>query len=666
MDKVTVIVLSVILVSVILLIACLLIMKRDKEERVSVYGKTKKSLLLAFYGFFSGFPLTAWYVKRITATFRNIAPVSGNGIKKKTMKVCFLIWSASILLLVLVFMREPSAYNFFLSLFVIVVLNVEAVRFFSNREERKVLMQLEKFCEEVRHYYYDSRSVTEAITEAAETAGKEMRAHAKRILDVLTSSDVKKEVGRYNDEHYSKYLKLFLSQCVATRTYGDTVVGDTSLFVKNLSAIRNDILSEVLQKQKMQAEFTGLTFITVIPVLTLPLIKASAINTLPELTSFYKGPFGLIFPTAFLIITAVIYLMIVKMQELEAENRSTHAFLLALSFAPGIRNVLELYEKRNYGKTLKTGKFLKKSGETLTPRLFFLEKFLFLSISFVIGLVIVFSAKERQRNNLLTDVSGIETLSSSATLTDISDMEKAVIKYTDKYKRDKTVTYGQIAEEIRRDTPITSGIVTDELAKEIFKRTEEYKNVYVKWYELLIVIGISLLCSLLPSALVRYKATLMKMNMLSETTKFQSIIMMQMYIPDITVIDLLESMEQFSFIFKSSIESCINDYAFRGTKALLDMKEKEAYEPFRRLCDSFLVCEKIGILKAFDEIASDREHFTKQREFDVEQMIKKKSQTAKLIAFIPVLLVMIGYLILPYGIESVRQFSGVLKEINNN
>ena len=186
----------------------------------------------------------------------------------------------------------------------------------------------------------------------------------------------------------------------------------------------------------------------------------------------------------------------------------------------------------------------------------------------------------------------------------------------------------------------------------------------MKWYE----IGIILLCALLayeiPDLRLWYKTALMRMNMLSEVTQFQSIILMQMFIPDITVLRILTSMEQFAFIFRSGIQECINEYSYSVEESLSTMREAESYEPFRRLCDNLLMVDKIGIIRAFEEITQDREHFQKQREEDTYRMIRKKAGQAKVLAFVPMLTIMFSYLIFPYGVEALNQFSAIMQELN--
>jgi len=390
-------------------------------------------------------------------------------------------------------------------------------------------------------------------------------------------------VEEYNRRSDNRFLKLFLSQCVAIQEYGDTEIKGESMFARNLSDLREDVLSYLLQLERLQAEFAGLTFITLVPLFVLPVIKSTAIGMLPELSGFYSGTLGHVLPAVFLVGTILIYSIIVEMQELDARGNKNR-WLWQLEKSETVTALMNCWERRHYGKAMQQKKMLRRSGEMITPRLFFMEKIMYMCATVVIGVFVLLWAKKNEES-----IGGGESL--------------------------VLLLLGAVA----------------------------------YW---------------IPEIRIRYRKSLMQMNMLSEVTQFQSIIMMQMFIPDITVLRILTTLEQFAYIFRASIQDCINEYSYSVQGALQRMKKAESYEPFRRLCDKLLAVDKIGIVRPFEEIVQDRLYFQKQREADTYRMIKKKSNYAKIIAFVPVLLIMITYLILPYGVEAMRQFNVILEELN--
>lgn len=528
--------------------------------------------------------ITAGYTKKIEETILALCPMDAGRLRKITTQICIAGGCISMLFLLLLFFRSPGLYSLALSVFYAIVVSEEVLRFVSKRLERRILRQMEKMLSDVRHFYYDTHSVVDALQEAALVAGYEMRVHVERLLEVLCSENPTAAAEDYNRTSKNHFLKLFLSLCLAIQEYGDTEHKGESLFVRNLSALRKDILNQLLQIGRLQVEFGGLTMITLLPLLLLPLIRSTAIETLPELSEFYSGTWGIVLPVLYLVFTVMIYRVIVEMQELDAQQYNQHLLLYRIERIRPIRAMLNQREKRS-ATQYQQKKRIEKAGERITPRLLFLEKILSLCASVLIGFCVLF------------------------------------------YAKGGTAAFA--------------------------------------WYELLILLLMGGFFYHIPDFRLRYRRTLMKMNMLSEVTQFQSIIMMQMFIPDITVLRILLTMEQFAFIFRAALQDCINEYSYSIYDALNGMKEAEQYRPFRRLCENLLSVDKIGIIRSFEEVAQDREHFQMQREEETHNMIRKKAGKARMIAFIPMLSVMVTYLILPYGIEAMSQFQAILTELGS-
>lgn len=530
------------------------------------------------------FALTNRYVNKVRNTLSRLCPMEKQHLCKRTMQICLTTWGMMCLVFYLLFCRRPGIYSFALSCFFSVVISGEALRFTSKRLERRILRQMDKLLNDVRHFYYDTHSIRTALQAAAGFAGMEMRIHIDILLEVLGAENIEMAVEDYYRTTSNRFMKLFLSQCVAIQEYGDTERNGESVFVRNLSDLREDILNYLLQLDHLQLEFGGLTFITLVPILTLSVIRSTAIATLPELDRFYSGTSGIILPVVYLVGTILVYSVILEMQELDVQNQSVYRILQRLGKCKWISNMLDCWERRHYGNVIGKKRKLQKAGESIVPRYFFLEKML----SFV-----------------LTAVTGAGIL--------------VYAKGSDKC---------------------------------------------IQWWELCVLVLIGIIAYQIPEIRLKYRTALMQMNMLSEVTQFQSIIMMQMFIPDITVLRILLTMEQFAMIFRKSIQDCINEYSYSVFDALSNMKASESFEPFRRLCDNLMTVDKIGVIHSFEEIVQDREHFQRQREADTYRMIRKKSGQAKLIAFIPMLLIIITYLILPYGMEAMRQFSVIMQELS--
>ena len=139
----------------------------------------------------------------------------------------------------------------------------------------------------------------------------------------------------------------------------------------------------------------------------------------------------------------------------------------------------------------------------------------------------------------------------------------------------------------------------------------------------------------------------MKMAQENEVTQFRSIICMLMHIPEMTPDVILNWMCRFSSIFRDSLTKCQFRLGAGDTDALEELKEDEPFIPFQRIIDSLIDADRVGVEKAFVELTGDMEVSKKERELDTNTYINKKSGLASMLVFIPLLLLLFGYMIAP-------------------
>ena len=174
--------------------------------------------------------------------FLRHCPLEEYWLQKKTIRLCLLIWGSTGLITGLLFLRSPGIYTLALALFYSVVVSKEWMRIAEKSTERRILKQLEKALNDVRHFYYDTHSVTGALTEVAGLNGYEMCLHINALIEVLESENLMDTVEEYNCQSGNRFLKMFLSQCVAIQEYGDCEQNGESIFIRNVNELRVDIL----------------------------------------------------------------------------------------------------------------------------------------------------------------------------------------------------------------------------------------------------------------------------------------------------------------------------------------------------------------------------------------------------------------------------------------
>lgn len=153
---------------------------------------------------------------------------------------------------------------------------------------------------------------------------------------------------------------------------------------------------------------------------------------------------------------------------------------------------------------------------------------------------------------------------------------------------------------------------------------------------------------------------LLKIDREEEVVRFQSVIMILKNIDRVSIENILGWMEQFATVFKNTIEEISDSLIYKGNEIFREVKEKIRFLPFERLMDCFIACDRIGICQAFSDIESDRKYYIEKHRQDNEIIINNKALIAKFIAFIPICLVIIFILVIPFiyqGLQELTSFN---------
>ena len=145
-----------------------------------------------------------------------------------------------------------------------------------------------------------------------------------------------------------------------------------------------------------------------------------------------------------------------------------------------------------------------------------------------------------------------------------------------------------------------------------------------------------------------FQKILRKLEIENEVMQFQTIILMLMKIERVNVEMILEWLERYSNIFREPISKCVNNYEAGAWEALEELKSEINFEQMLRIIEGLQsAVEKIPIREAFDELDNEREYYQAKRKESNERLIKRKGMIGKVIGFAPLVLLFVGYLIVP-------------------
>lgn len=536
----------------------------------------KYRLYFKIYTFLLHNPVTRTLTSQIQRRYEFICPARETYIVEKTVTTLLLTWFVVLAEIICIIRFHPSLVQTMIAAMIAVILHHEIISYLLCRLEEKILRQFEQFITDVRHYYYVSQMVDEAILDSLDHTAYEMRVHAQKFYDIITSDHYEELTEQYCLSTHNNYFHLFLALCITVLEYGDRTIRNQSLFHMNLSNLKTEVNIEILKLRQLNYLYAGLTFVILTPMTLLKVIEHWAVSNLSELASFYHSGIGYI--TAFLIIISslIIYVVVGELKDYRASLPKYHILLEQFLKHRRVEKCMINYSNRFSNRMKHLQKLIDDSFEPIQ----------------------------------LKEVVGMKLLNASC---------GALVVF------------------------IISMIY-------LIKNHSRYD-----WYEFVFMILVGWLCFYLPELRLLFHKRLAVIIREDEMIQYQSIVLMLMYIERISVLEILERIEDFSYIFRKPIQNCINNYNALDKVALERMKEEANFIPFQRFVDNLLISDEIGIERAFDEVASERQYFQEKRKQENEMNLKQRYELSKFIAYIPAILVIGGYLILPFLIECYRQ-----------
>lgn len=638
------------------------------RQEYSIYNIGRKrwsgSFYYKVYDFFVQMPITKGYFNKVQRQFEILMPDDTKQIGIKTAKTIMLSWLIDAAAIFFIFFRKPSLYNAILSITYLYFINNQIVYLALDKSDLKLLKQFDKFFRNVRRYYQEHGMIDEAIHETLEHAEHPIKLHISKIHKILTNEDIEEEAAKYKENIPNRFIKTFLALSVIIMKYGDKKVDNQSLFMTNLKYLRQEINIEIVNREKINFLFSGLVFIALMPILFLQAIQNWAISSFSGLKYFYYGAFGILTMVLIFIITIISYKTITHLKENLRIEVKSYVIIDYFTQVPIVKKHLENILNKNYGKTLRLQKLLNRAGESITPIQFLFKRILYSLITFLCCIILSFSIHKGKRNQLLTGTDNISYISSMLSERQARDMKEAVVIYTDRFKN-QTVTLGEVEYSLLEEGVLKSKQLATLTAEEVFYRIRAYQVEHFKWYELLIGLLIAIITYYIPYFQLILLKKMRQMVMDDEVMQFQSIILMIMFIDQMSVETLLEWMENFANVFKKSIQSCINNLQSGELEALEELKKQEPFEPFVNIIEKLQICDKIGIEKAFNEIGIERINYQEKRKLENEIYTSNKTNYATIMAWMPFITTIGLYLIIPFMVEGFTQLITYLDQMNN-
>ena len=531
-----------------------------------------------------------------------------------------------------------------------------------DKIDNKLLKEQINFFSEIRHAYHEYNMVEEAIYQVAQDDEQvEMSRQAEKIYEVLISNDPEGELEKYYDIAPNAYLKEFAGISYLTKEFGDRKVNGSSLYLKNLNNITQEMQLEILKRDKLDYVFQSLSLISIVPILFMEPIKNWAVSMFSFTASFYEGRGGMIMQILILVLTFICYLLTRKLKDNGSVNMNTknteNPWQAKLYKNPLIKKFVNLFIPKEGTKEFrKLQKDMKAAASKDKIEWIYINRLLLCLATFIISVVVIMYLHNLVIQNVYTDPTTTYDIIGGISDRDMKtamELTESDNEYILHFKGDTTVTVDDIALAMERgrinDDYVDSSSEEIQIAAErVLDKIQLVNSEGMKWFEILLAMVFAVIAYNTPIWMLKFQAKMRQLEMEDEVMQFQTIILMLMRIERVNVEIILEWLERYANIFKEPISKCVNNYESGPWEALEQLKEDVSYPEFIRIVESLQAAvEKIPIADAFDELDTERDYYQARRKESNERLISRKGMIGRGIGFAPMIVIFVGYLIIP-------------------
>ncbi len=625
------------------------------------FKETFDKLYQVMYLTFVKMPIMKYYAKKIRLKYEMSNDYTEYELRRNTgrlMTITLLILFVSLA----VFVNIVNDLYMTLIIMIGLIIVVEKVTDITiTSVSNKILRQMPEAFTILRHAFHEHGMVDEALSDTIdEMSEKEIAPQLKRIREAIISDQAEVELERYYDTAPNRFLKLFAGISYLTYELGDRKVQDTSIYLKNLNNILNEIYLEILKQDKIKATFRSLTIIAVVPLIFIKPIESWATSNFAALSNFYSSSIGFVMQSLIIISIFMSYLLLRVVredgEEIKFDRVSKVKWQEKLYKVNFIRMIIDAFKtKKHTSKYKREVNMIKDTNSYLTIEWLYVNKFTYAFVGFVLTILLILNMNIITKNSAYTKLSNeflsLGKLSEEDQLAaqEIADYD---LTYIEEY-HNKKVTKEELADKL---TDKATGTVDTEAVDRIYDKITTINGSYIKFWHVLIAMFVGFIAYYLPNIMLLIKNNIRKMDKDNEIMQFQSIILMLMHIDRVDVQTILEWLCRFSYAFREPIATCLNNYEAGAEQALQELKDSVPNKDFQRIIDQLeSAVTRIPVKAAFDELETERAFFYEKRKDANEALVKKKASIGQVLGFTPMVLLIGGYLVAPLLIVSILQ-----------
>ena len=414
-----------------------------------------------------------------------------------------------------------------------------------DKMDNNLLKEQLEFFAEIRHAYHEFNMVEEAIYQISQDDEKNISKQGEKIYEVLIANDPETELEKYYDIAPNPYLKEFAGISYLTKEFGDRKVDKTSLYLKNVSNITEEMQIEILKRDKIDYVFQSLSIISIVPVLGLEPLKNWAVGNFSFTQSFYSGKGGMVVQILIILLTIICYLLLRKVKNNGSTDKSTqntqNPWQQKVYKNPIGKKIVNLFvPKKGTKDYIKVQKLLKDSASKLRMEWLYVNRITIAIVTLLVSLFLFVQlhkvavdwiyTEPTTEYNIMTGLTGNELVEAQA-LTESDN------KFLNRFKGNTKTKVEDIYRAMERSEDYKEAKEEEiqKAAERVYEKLQKINKEVLGWFEVLLAVVFMVISYMAPIWLMMFQLKMRQMEMEDEVMQFQTIILMLMRIERVNV-----------------------------------------------------------------------------------------------------------------------------------
>ena len=372
------------------------------------FKDTFDKLYQVLYMTYVKMPLVKYFAKKVRLKYEMTNDYSEYELRRNTGRLMTLTMIVVFVALAVFVNVVNDLYMTLIILIGLIIVVEKVVDITITSVSNKILRQMPEAFTILRHAFHEHGMVDEAISDVIdEMSEKEIAPQLKRIREAIISDTPEVELERYYDTAPNRFLKLFAGISYLTYELGDRKIEDTSIYLKNLNNILNEIYLEILKQDKLKNTFRSLTIIAVAPLIFVKPIESWALGNFAALSNFYNSSIGFIMQSLIIVSIFMSYILLRVLredgEEIKFDRVSKVKWQEKLYSINFIRMLVDAFKtKQNTTKYKKETNLIKDTNSYLTIEWLYVNKLTYAFVAFVLVLLLVLNINIITKNAAYT------------------------------------------------------------------------------------------------------------------------------------------------------------------------------------------------------------------------------------------------------------------------